>query len=608
MDVTDLVFMLLVLPLGGAACLFCLRAFSGKNSTLDLGLGLGALLLTWIPLILLFPSVSKGGSISGVIGGWGGSIGIEYRFDFLAWILDALCLVVTIPAYIYFKADGRSSPGHSILFLLLVAATLAAAMTGDIFNLFVCMEVIGLSSYVLVSFSDKPGALLASFTYLVLSSTAMLFFLLGTWGIYRVTGSLSYSEIASALSKLPATADKSLFVAFAFIIAAIAVRVAVLPVYGWLPDAHALAPHGISAILSAVLIKTPLFALYRIVILVPFSAQTGELFIWVGACTALTGVLVALSQKDSKQLLAYHSVSQIGYVVTAWGAALVSYPSAKNSSTPVLAAALTASCLYALYHALFKGLLFLSVGSTIEATGQRTIAEMHDASRQLGISGDRFKISRACFMIGSLSIAAIPPLTGFAGKAAVGYAIKGHPAYTILIIASIGTVASFIKLSSIYIPAFRIKRSNYSPELAGRPGSGLEQAESAAHTLTGSGIGSGGLKHPLPITIGHTIAQAILAFACIFLGIAAPQVSRIVSEGLSGIPGKSIPGQLYTASSLITSLAVSIGGYFVYRLLMTDPVQKLATLIRDRKRDFGGLFLALAAATTGLAVFFLLTA
>ncbi|MDA3957077.1 proton-conducting transporter membrane subunit, partial [Oceanispirochaeta sp.] len=324
MNPADMVFAPIFLPLLGGALCFCTRAFlknklarSVEYSAVFIGLGLPLLVL-----FSLFPMVLSGQSIELVIGNWNSGIGIVYRFDGLAWLVNVLGYSVAAGAWIYSSGAGPKGPEFSALFLIQTAALAATSMTVDLINLFVCLEVMGIVSYVLVSSSEKPGAFLASFSYLMVSATAMMFFLIGLFGLYRLTGSLSYQGIADGLARLPREGGISATMSLSLIVAAVAMRVAVMPLYGWLPDAHALAPHAISAVLSGVLIKTPLFALSRILIIMPGGAEAGRLMGYTGAVTALVGVVIALSQSDTKRLLAYHSISQIGFIVCAWGAAL----------------------------------------------------------------------------------------------------------------------------------------------------------------------------------------------------------------------------------------------------------------------------------------------
>ena len=319
----DWAIMPVALPLLGAALSLLAKAFFKKGAWAKLFEYLGAfvgLALPWLALAALAPLVLRGQSVQTVLGAWSPLVGIGFRFDGLTWLVDMLGLSVAGMAWLYSAGAGPKGPAFTTIYLIQASALAATAATTDLFNLFVCLEVLGMASYVLVTSSEKPGAFLAAFSYLMVSAAAMVFFLVGVYGLYRLSGSLSYERIAAALAALPDGGGYTALVSLACISAAVALRVAVMPLYGWLPDAHALAPHAVSAVLSGVLIKTPLFALTRFLLAVPGGGSAGQLLrLRLGAITALGGVLIALSQKDAKRLLAYHSISQIGYVVSAWG-------------------------------------------------------------------------------------------------------------------------------------------------------------------------------------------------------------------------------------------------------------------------------------------------
>lgn len=196
----------------------------------------------------------------------------------------------------------------------------------------------------------------------------------------------------------------------------------------------------------------------------PAGPEAGQLMGYAGAVTALAGVIIALAQKDTKRLLAYHSISQIGYVVAAWGAAI-----ALGIKTSAGLALMTAAFLHAFYHALFKGLLFLTIGTTTDIAGERDVYILRGAAGLLRRAGEKVPLTLISFILGALAITAIPPMNGYASKAALSYTMKGTWQNSLLLLAGIGTTASFIKLSRIYWPTGRKE----NPQ-----GESLQQAES----------------------------------------------------------------------------------------------------------------------------------
>jgi multicomponent Na+:H+ antiporter subunit D len=383
-----------------------------------------------------------------------------------------------------------------------------------------------------------------------------------------MTGSLSYDGIAAGLAALPDGGGHAAALATACIVAAIAIRVAVMPVYGWLPDAHALAPHAISAVLSGVLIKTPLFALGRLLAFLPLGSKAASLVGTAGVATALVAVIVALSQKDVKRLLAYHSISQIGYIVAAWGL-----------GTPD---GLSAAWLHAFYHALFKGLLFLSVGTIVDAAGTRDVYELRGAGAALARAGDRGRITAIAYAVGAFSIAALPPFNGFASKNAIGSLFKGDWPYWILFAAGVCTVASFIKLSMIFLPS----------------GHGSAARSIGEETDTQAG-------HGFRVTVSMKAAMMFLALACITTGLFSVRMGDFASALLGPAAGLAIPAAWGGGELGKTGLTV-LGGIALYALAASPPGRRTAKAIRERPRSFAGLVTAFIAGLAALGAFLVL--
>ncbi|MBN2656391.1 MAG: hypothetical protein JXR86_04965 [Spirochaetales bacterium] len=574
MSPEGLAFAPVLLPLLGAAIVFLAKAFfRGRGAVIAEYTGVfTGLYLPWLALIFLFPVVINGSAVTGVIGHWNSGVGISYRFDGLAWMVNVLGYTLGGAAWLHSLSSGPKGPSFSAIFLIQTAALGAAIMTADLFNLFVSLEVLGISSYILVSSSEKPGAALASFSYLMVSSTAMVFFLLGLFGLYRITGSLSYEGIAAGSGHLEGNTLATAVISLSLLVGAIAIRVAVMPLYGWLPDAHALAPHAVSAVLSGVLIKTPLFALSRILILFPIGKEAGQLMSYAGAATALLAVIIALSQKDAKRLLAYHSISQIGYIVCTWGAA-VAVGIGTKAGTLLMAAAF----LHALFHAVFKGLLFLSIGSSVDAAGERDVYKLRGAVSILKRSGDKAAIAFFGFLVGALSISAIPPFNGFTSKTAMTYLLKyygqsGTVLYWMLTVAGAGTAASFIKLSRIYWPG---KDEAYRD---------LPDRKGALAVLPAS------------------VSILFLSLLCIAGGIFTPLIFRTVTALLSGSPLSMGEGfSFFSAGNLMKSLYTAGAGIFVFLLATGRRGGALLTKVRERPRSFQGLFVSYALAAAAMA-------
>jgi multicomponent Na+:H+ antiporter subunit D len=298
---------------------------------------------------------------------------------------------------------------------------------------------------------------------------------------------------------------------------------------------------------------------------------------YAGAITALVAVVLALSQKDAKRLLAYHSISQIGYVVSAWGAAI--HIGVRTETGTLL---MTGAYLHAVYHALFKGLLFLSVGTTIDCTGERNVYRLRGAAAVLREKGERFPLTLLCFFIGALAISAVPPLNGYASKSVLTSALKGTIHYYLLAAAAVGTVASFVKLSCIY----------WGTPARGHDNNSVETAPATA---------SAGQLSP-----AVWISQSILGILCIAGGVAAPFIYPFVLSLLS--PGGEYSGSaysFYSADNLIKTAATIAFGLVLFRAATTPQGAMVLKAIRERPRSFQGLYVSFALGFAALAVWLL---
>jgi multicomponent Na+:H+ antiporter subunit D len=313
--------------------------------------------------------------------------------------------------------------------------------------------------------------------------------------------------------------------ALAALCVGIGVRTAFIPFHTWLPEAHAYAPHPVSAILSGAMIKISFFAMVRIVLQFGGSYLM-QLLMWIGAVTALAAVISALAQTDVKRLLAYHSISQLGYILAVFGAGT--------------AVGLTASFLHALNHALFKSLLFLTVGAAVTFTGQRNLDRIHGM-------GSRMPAFAAAFFAGALSISGIPPFNGYASKAFITLGMKGTDAYALLWVTGFLTMASFIKLGRAFLPA---SGGNSAPQ------------------------GSG----PLPGRL-QTIVVAALALMCLASGVFGVPVASFLHSILHGRSLEAYPS-LFSGGSLLGTLVLIPLAILAYYLVLTDVGRGVSRRVR----------------------------
>ena len=313
-------------------------------------------------------------------------------------------------------------------------------MTGDLFNMFVFLEISVISSYALVAFGSSRDELEASFKYQVLGGIASLLILFSLAMTYWYTGTLNIMDVAEVI-RSGSGGPVVLFIQL-FMVAGFGLKAAMIPFHAWLPDAHSSAPSPISAMLSGVLIKAiGVYALLRLFFtMFPIVVEVSYVITTIGVISMVIGVLLAIGQWDMKRLLAYHSISQMGYVMTAAGIAMLII--ARGGDMQVAALALAGGLFHMFNHAAFKGLLFLNAGAVEYSTGTRNLKNLGGLARLMPVTS-------VTSMGASLSISGIPPFNGFFSKIIIIIAAVQGKFYFIALLAvfvSIITLASFMKV------------------------------------------------------------------------------------------------------------------------------------------------------------------
>ncbi|MBN1595522.1 NADH/ubiquinone/plastoquinone (complex I) [candidate division FCPU426 bacterium] len=365
------------------------------------------------------------------MGAWQTPIGIDLRLDGLASLLLISINLIGLTSSFYSVAYMRqytSKLRYYSLFLLMVAGMNGVVLAADLFNLYIFVELASIASYALVAFGCEHEELEAAFKYLILGSLATLFALIGISLIYGLTGSLNMAQVAGRLASTPSST--ALLFALALLCTGFALKSALVPFHAWLPYAHPSAPAPISAMLSGVLIKAIgiyvlarlLFNVFGLTPLLQTVLQT------LGVLSMVVGVLLAIGQWDMKRLFAYHSISQIGYVVLGLSLA-----------TPL---GLIGALYHLFNHSIFKSLLFLNAGAVEYATGTRELRKLGGLRRLLPVTA-------TTSLVGSLSIAGIPPFNGFWSKLIIIIACVQAEHYWLAgaaVFVSFMTLASFLKV------------------------------------------------------------------------------------------------------------------------------------------------------------------
>lgn len=362
--------------------------------------------------------------------GWKLPYGITLTIDALAAFMLVIVAVISLTSLIYShryikKLSGGGS--YYSLFMLLFAGMNGVLITGDLFNLYVFMEIALLAAFALVAYGTRAEEFEAAFKYAVMGSVSSLLILVGIAVTYSATSNLNMVKIAQAV---PALDPKLVNWIAALFLGGFGLKAAAMPFHAWLPDAHSSAPAPISAMLSGVLIKVlGIYVIIRLYFnLFGAPAVFLDVFLVLGAISIIFSGLLAIRQWDMKRLLAYSSISQIGYILLGIGL---------GTTLGILGA-----LYHLLNHAIFKGLLFYNAGAVEAATGTRDL-------RNMGSIGRKLPVTSTTSLVASLAIGGIPPFNGFFSKviiilAAVG---AGHPVYALwAVIGSVLTLAAVMKL------------------------------------------------------------------------------------------------------------------------------------------------------------------
>ncbi|HUS91554.1 MAG TPA: proton-conducting transporter membrane subunit [Phycisphaerae bacterium] len=439
----SIVPLLVAFPLGMAFAVVAMAHVKGlKRLTAPLAVGvvLANLILTFILLGAVVPRI--------FVGGWGPdpekALGIEMLGDGLSKMMLVIINLVALVSLIFAGAYMRRFTKvwlFQALFLLMTGAMNGVVLAGDLFNLFVFLEVAAIASYALVAFGCESEELEAAFRYLVLGTVGSAFILLGVTILYSLTGQLNMAAVAQKLELIGTS--PAVLLAAAALIAGLSLKAAMVPFHAWLPDAHPSAPAPVSAMLSGVLIKASgIYAIARLVFNVfgP-TPQYATILIALGAASMVLGMLMALGQWDLKRLLAYSSISQAGYIILALGVA-AEVMSRAQPDEAVAGLCLFGGLFHLFNHAAFKGLLFLASGSIEQQVGTRQLKEMGGLGRSMRVTG-------FCCRIGALSIAGVPPFNGFFSKLIIIIALAMAHQYVLCAIAAgvaVGTLLMYVKV------------------------------------------------------------------------------------------------------------------------------------------------------------------
>ena len=388
-----LVFAPVLIPL--ATALLCVLA--GTMPRLQKGVSLGGALALFFAGLALLRQVTRDGTLTLIAGNWPAPFGIAFTADRLGVALVMIAALMVIVVVIWQYSDVDRAPDGPTLHPLLhgmVAGACGAFLTADLFNLYVWFEVALTASLGLLAQGGSLRQLDATLKYFALNLVGTLLLLTGVALLYGATGQLNFLALSGAIAEQGNPLHLPLL---GLLLIAFLVKAAAFPFFAWLPASYHTLPAPVLALFSALLSKIGICALIRLlcVVLVPAPAELLTVVGWIALLSMVTGVLGAAYHWDIRRILAFHSISQVGYMLLAIALA-----------SPVGDAA---AIFFALHHSLVKAGLFLAAALVFRHTGQydlRAIGGLYAARPALA----------AMFLLLALSLVGIPPSSGFWGK------------------------------------------------------------------------------------------------------------------------------------------------------------------------------------------------
>jgi multicomponent Na+:H+ antiporter subunit D len=422
---TWLVPLPIVLPLVGAA----LSILVGRSRAAQRAVGIATLAAVTVVAVVLLVEVDRDGALVSAAGGWPGPLGITLVADRFAAVLLVVAEVALLAVLVYAIGEPgaeRNHVGFQSAYLVLAAGVAGSFLTGDLFNLFVAFEMMLTASYVLLTLGGTGEQVRSGMTYIVISLIASTLFVTTIAFLYSATGTVNMAHLAQRLQELP----PGVRTAFAVLLLVVfGIKAAVFPLFFWLPDSYPTAPSPITAVFAGLLTKVGVYAIIRTqLLLFTDSTRPQTVLLVVAAATMVVGVLGAIAQDDIRRILSFSIVSQIGYMVMGLGFFTL--------------AGVTAVVYSMVHHIIVKTTLFLIGGLVDNASGSSRLSRIGGMVRTTPLLA-------AMFLLAALSLAGIPPLSGFVSKLALidaGIADRQYAVVAVSLVVSLLTLFAMIRI------------------------------------------------------------------------------------------------------------------------------------------------------------------
>ncbi|MGB0112780.1 MAG: Na+/H+ antiporter subunit D [Ilumatobacteraceae bacterium] len=384
-----------ILPLLGAA----LGVAAAPYRWLQRIITLVVLTCNVVVAVVLMVRVDDDGMAVTQAGGWKAPLGITLAVDRLSAVMLVVSSLMLVSVFVYAIGQGAEESRYAAfnpVYLVLAAGVSASFITGDLFNLFVAFEMMLVASYVLLTLGGRPGQVRSGMSYVMISLIASTFFITALALIYAATGTVNMAELAERMPEL----SNGVRTGFSLLLILVfGIKAGLFPLFFWLPDSYPTAPGAITAVFAGLLTKVGVYAIIRSqTLLFPPDAQQGTLLLVLAALTMVVGVLGALAQDDLRRMLSFHIVSHIGYMI--FGLALFTL------------AGVAGAVFYTVHHIIVKTALFLVAGLVERRAGS-------DRLSRIGGLAHSAPMIAVLFALPALSIAGLPPFSGFVGKFAL---------------------------------------------------------------------------------------------------------------------------------------------------------------------------------------------
>ncbi|MDP8969993.1 MAG: Na+/H+ antiporter subunit D, partial [Actinomycetota bacterium] len=438
-------------------------------------LGVAAMAATLAGAVGLVDRVRLGGPAAVQVGGWAAPFGITLVADLFAAIMVALAAAMVLIVLLYAIGHPRTRDQARFfhpVYLILAAGVSASFLAGDLFNLFVAFEVMLTASYVLLTLEGGPEQVRGGMTYVVTSLLASTLFITAVALVYAATGTLNMADLAGRLGLI----DPALRAALGLLLLVVfGVKAAIFPLFFWLPDAYPTAVSPITAVFAGLLTKVGVYAIIRTQTLLFAPAQAGPsaLLLAIAGATMVIGILGAIVQEDLKRIFSFNLVSHIGFMVMGLGFLTV--------------AGLAAAIYYIVHHVIVKTSLFLVGGIIEQTTGTGALHRLRGSLR-------RSPATAALFAIPALSLAGLPPFSGFVGKLALVQAGLAADRAGIVGVSLAVSLLTLLSMSKIWTGVFwgdpgEIDPDDEAQRSAPRPMVGATAVLVAASIVVGLGAG-----------------------------------------------------------------------------------------------------------------------